>query len=116
MNKRIRINGKLYEAVTPVDVKADKNDLRQLQMVAKYAEPLVKKRTVNRNNLDTLYDVTLALLDLLDRSGVRGEDEKYNNSAINQAKKRLAAARITKKDSEEEEDNFAPRVHGPRRF
>ena len=86
MNKRIRINGKLYEAVaTPVETTSNtKDDLAGVKRLAKYASAV---DVVNKKSADTVYDVAIDLLDKLSTKSLG-----YDRTAIRRAIKILRNA------------------------
>ena len=96
MNKRIRINGKLYEAVSDfqsqddINTKNDNNDVKQL---TKYAKRVYNKGKLNRNSIDSVYYVAVQLLDLLSDSSNSGETSKYINSKVDRAYDLLSTAK-----------------------
>ena len=95
MNKRIRINGKLYEAVSSFQSQDDintKNDNSDVKQLYKYANRVGRKR-LSRNSLDTVYEVTLQLLGQLSDSANSGENGRYKNSAIDRAYDILSQAK-----------------------
>ena len=112
MNKRIRINGKLYEAVEM----ADKNDIAMVKRLADKADDVIAKGKLSRNSVDTLYDITMALLQVLQNSSRTGEEYKYNAAALQNAVNRLEKSRKKIGKGDTEDEDFDARPHGPRRF
>ena len=82
MNRRIRINGKLYEAVDPYQLSSDtSDDTAAVRRLAKYADQV---DVVNKKSADTIFDVAIKLLSLLASKGVG-----YNRTYISNEIKRL---------------------------
>ena len=86
MNKRIRVNGKLYEAVAPVveEEPETKDDVANVRNLYKYAK---KIEVVNKKSADTIFDVATDLLALLANKSVG-----YDRQTIKRALKILRSA------------------------